>query len=513
MTIDADGTDRMDTTGPARTGRWRLAMGILMLVAAWFAWGSISGMDVIVDETAHLESWRNRHSGDLVSDYLVRKFEANQRLSPELKKTIIGIYLDHRAVRFLTYWMTDTPGYSTIAEITREVSGSSVQALRAVSALAAILSIPLLFRLGRCWADESVGFLLAVLFIAGPMVQLYAGIGRPYALMLFAQFLLLYRFTLLMTLPGTSTSTVFLAALFAQSIHYSAWFMALPIVAATGWTCWTRCKSWRGFLAGTWWYVVASVAMVGHATIAMAISPSVGGNTSFSLSGLWENLGLASPFGSLEGLGSQPGKWGSALAFLALIALGFWASLRPGKEADGRKFIAVSGLAMAILGCFIAGGAIRHLLAYLPIPLLLAAYGLRVCLGSFAKPVGGAIVVTAFLGSVLAPIDVYRRLLPDEARYSQVAGWLREQLGNTPWAVIPYYYSNPLYQYGPLPEPFLPIGDSDFNEFLAGTTGTVGRVVLTTEDLAREHAELARLDPIARFARESSDLLIFRIGP
>jgi hypothetical protein len=490
-----------------------LILSGLVALAAVFGLRTMLSYDVITDETAHLASWRNRYSGDMVSPYLVRKFADTKSISPAVRRRVVDAYLDHPPLRFMTYWLTDSPVFSTIAESVRAASGSNVHALRAVSLIAVLLTVPLLLRLGRvCW-DMDLGFWLASLFVATPMIQFYAGIGRSYALIQLTTLLLIYRYVLFVRTPGSSSRPVLLAALLAQSIHPAAWFAAFPIVVGTMAMTWHRGATIVDLIRHTWWYGCACVALLVPMAAAVIVSPSVGGNLSFGFKGLRDNLDLVNPFGALVGLDGTAFSRTSIGLFLTAICLGIWAVRQRVPRGAGITYIALSGLTSAIAGALVAGGAPRHLLVYLPVPLLVAAIGMRAILGTGTRGrlFGLAAVAAQFGVALVFPVDGYKRMLPQEGRFSVIAEWLHKTMGEADeWAAWPYYYSSPIYNYALLAEPFLPITRDDFEAHMAEERpGSL--YVLTVDSAARASPLLSRLAPVAQFTRRSGDFVVYVI--
>lgn len=496
-----------------RTVRTVIAACLLAL-AAVFGIRSMMTYDVIVDETTHLESWRNRYSGDMVSPYLVRKLAATKSLSPATRQKMVDTYLKYKPLRFLTYWLTDAPTHSTLAEIARAVSGSSVYAIRAVSLAVVLLTVLLLFKLGRlCW-DGDLGFWLATLFVAAPMIQFYAGIGRWYALVQLATFLLVYRYVLFHRNAEASSFPVLLAALFAQTVHPAQWFSVFPFVAATLAVRWRRGASIRALAGETWWYVLGSAVLVVPLVFAVKVVPFDRGVRS-GFEGLFKHLDLVSPFGAITGLGGQAWSWASIGVFLAFVGVGVWVLLQTALRGDGLSYVLIAGLIWAAIGAWVVGTTPRHVLVQLPVPLLVAAFGMRAVLGVSmpGRLCGLAAVAALFCVALAYPLDGYQRMLPGEGRFSAIAEWLRTRMRpEDEWAAWPYHYSNPIYSYARLTEPFLPISRDDFEDFVSKDDRTGSLYVLTIPNAAKASPQLSTLEPVARFPRHSGDLLIYEIA-
>ena len=320
-----------------------------------------------------------------------------------------------RVVRAVLLSDTNPPLYYLLLSAWTRLTGTGDQALRFFSLLWAVLTLPLLWRLGRDLGDRAVGWTAVVLYAWSPVSVFYSIEGRMYS-MVWCLATAIGWLTLRLARDGATPARAASWLGVAVAGLYTHYFFAFVVLAGGIWML-----LWPGRLS--------RVTLLGlGATIAMAVAPwyvQVPASLArWRVTGTW----LSSPLGwpelatrpfelawSLLAGGSQWG--GSPLVDGALAAcyvvLGSW--LLRGHKLSGLlspdRCLVWLWLAAVVLGPYAidllrhtgASRIPRYVLAALPAAMLLVAFAAQPLPGRARGIVVGLVLLgwTAGLGPIL----------------------------------------------------------------------------------------------------------------
>jgi hypothetical protein len=353
------------------------------------------------------------------------------------------------------------PFYPVLAEIIEAISHSSLVWLRIPSVIASLGTTLLLFFVGKAVDDIALGLWLAALISIGTLAQVYAGIGRPYAVAQCAIVGCLYAFVLTRQRKPVSPGYFLLAALLAQSTQWIAWAIIGPMVLyelayrfRAGTSLWTLVKQFG-------WYGIASGLLLVEMAIQLK-NPTVTAQSGIGgASGLWKLFTDSSPFLNLDSLGS----WGFHLAgilFAILVACGVASTMRPaaGQAAFGQvRAPLVVCLVCSVAAMVFVGASVRFMMTYTVMPTIFAGIGIRRLARLPSRSDWAVAGVTAFffILTFVCPEDPYRHILPSDTNWDLVGKTLASKMkSGDVWTAWPYFWADCLYRSGPLPTPALP---------------------------------------------------------
>ena len=328
------------------------------------------------------------------------------------------------------------PLYYGVAWVWARAFGYGESALRSLSALAGVLTIPMAFQAARKLVSARVGVAVAALCAGNPFLIWYSQEARSYSLLvlLSAASLLGFAYVLERPTPRRVAGWVLCSAL-ALATHYYAVVLVAPEAA---WLLY-RLRGHQSVQVG-----VGIVALCGLALIPLALSQSSTGHDSWiSGSDLGVRLHQIIPQ-FLIGTDAPARK---LLKFLAMagaaVGLGFLAWRRREPEAGGAWVgagLAVSGFGLSL--AFIAAGSdaliTRNIIGlWLPAAIAVAT-GLML-----ARPARLGLLVTAALCAIgvtatLGIASDYKLQRPDWRVLAQVLG-PRPALGGPRLILIQHY--------------------------------------------------------------------------
>jgi hypothetical protein len=434
--------------------RWlRVGVVLLVLFAAVTRLPAPWRAEVTNDELHHLESWRNRYRSDDVYPLFRERVRASASLSEGSRARALEFYALGPLAQRALFVLVDPqpPLFPLCAEAIEATTLSSLSALRLPSLLASCLALGLAFLLGRELRGPPLGLWLATLAGAGAFVQLYAGIGRPYAWAHAGVIGIALAYVRDCRRPDDGSPwRLLVVALVVQSIQWLIW----PVVGLFVLCAIARRRAQGGLrlLRWAWWYALLSCLLLVEMAVHLR-NPTISAQSSRpSLGALLEQAARGSPFASLSG----PSGWAlivGGLAFLVLLVLGAW-RLRAEVETDRWVRLGL-GLALcaSLLTPLLVGSTQRFMVGYLTLPSLAAALGAAWLAGRRVAP-AVCVVLGLLIGTaILRPLDPYE-WFPRETQWSQIATKLQAEHGREPWATYPYFFANCLYRYrGDLPDP------------------------------------------------------------
>ncbi|MBA3733740.1 MAG: glycosyltransferase family 39 protein [Actinobacteria bacterium] len=313
----------------------------------------------------------------------------------------------------------------------------TAEAVRWVSVLFALATVPLCYDLTWRIAGRSAGLLAAGLAATSQFLLIYGTFGRMYSLFAFASALGVDLFVRALARPTRRTAVSAAAsALLPLTVHPFGAFLFAAEAAVALWL-------WRGRSPRT------AAPVLG---IALLVVPLLLGDLRLSdryvpEAGQSLDGGTSAGAATLHALGGAAGGRGVALAaFVLLAAVGVFTLARrnPAIAALASLTIAAPPVALAVAS---ASGLTtdrlgpRHLIFMLPLWIALVAAGAS-RLGALLPRAAGAAALAAVVGAAaLAPASVSEpRVIPTGAKRAvrAPAEWLRTQI--TPGAVL-YPYS------------------------------------------------------------------------
>jgi len=320
------------------------------------------------------------------------------------------------------------------------------EALRWVSVIFALATVPLCYDLVRRIEGRTAGLVAAALAATSQLLLVYGTFGRMYSLFAFASALSADAFVCALRTPRRRTALVAAAAaLVPLAVHPFGAFLLGAEAAVALWL-------WRGRNVRA----AVPVLMVGALAIPLLLAdlrlseryaPEAGRNL---------DSGMPAADAALRALGGAAGGTGLVLwAFVLLAGAGAFvlARQRPAIAVLALLAVAVPPPALALLSALEVGSdrlSPRHLIFLLPLWIMLVAVGAAraaACL-PFAARVAALVAVVA--AAVLAPSAVSEpRTIPTgtERAVSAPSAWLAERI--TPGDV--------LYPYSPLFLATLPV--------------------------------------------------------
>jgi len=254
------------------------------------------------------------------------------------------------------------------------VFGSSEAALRGLSVLCGVLSIPVVVALGRRLFGEREGLVAGVLFVLSAFIVQYEQTARSYAMLVLLVLLSMYFFVLELEQPSRlSAAGLVVASVLAVYAHYFAVLVLLveagAALAIRGRSAWNRR-----------WLLLACAVAIGLIPAYLAADPgSTSGGGIPGLSGLsWI------PHSSLAALPALVWDLNGRNAILAGVLVGFalyaiWVGARSGRRWPsllvGAWFVAP--IALAFLVSLAKPIFVEYYLIFtLPALLILAAAGI-----------------------------------------------------------------------------------------------------------------------------------------
>jgi hypothetical protein len=509
--------DSSDSTAGSvfRSTGWafRIAAGLVIVLCALrlaAPWRFV----VINDEMHHLESWRNRYRTDNIYPMFMDRLEKTHRLSPKRLELVWKVYRSSPIIQRGIIVLVDPqpPIFPVMAECIEAVTHSSLIALRLPSMLSSLAAIGFAYLLGARVKDRSTGLWMAGLLAMGALGQAYAGIGRPYAMAQAAVVAFLYFFVREQQENNPTPRRLWLAALVAQAVQWMAWAIVGPLVV------WELVRRYRAgarlptLIKQTWWYALLSLILLCEMAVQLA-NPTISrqaGNVGVSM--IWGQLCIASPFDHLASFGDGGFQLGG-LIFLYLILLGVMVIL-----FEGSGLLRTSpwplGIAMAstLLAMLVIGSAMRFMMTYILVPLLLASLGARwVCRREAISNSVLAVVTAIFvLLTLFHPDDPFNQILAGDTYYDQVAQRIKAELKpGGGWMAVPYFLANDVYRYGPFPEPCQPQVLADIQPCLDNRSTQAPTLVLIYDTDIRHLGQV----PVLRRWNYRNGVVLLEIPP
>jgi len=266
------------------------------------------------------------------------------------------------------------PLYYALAWVWTQLTGTGEFALRSLSALAGVATVPVAYLLGVELRGRRAGVLAAALVAVNPMLLWYSQEARSYALLAFFTALAALYFVRSTASRGRQDLTLWgVAAALALATHYFAIF---PIVLEAALLVWRR---GRAALAGLWIVALAALALAPLAIHQMSLGHAEWiGDRSLGHR-LWE-AGVTFVVGETGDIISRPETVLPAVVSLIAIAVALLLLAGRGDRGERRAgglmlALAAAGVAVPLLLALISPGKdyviARNLLPAL-VPLLVA---------------------------------------------------------------------------------------------------------------------------------------------
>lgn len=167
------------------------------------------------------------------------------------------------AIDFQTHVEVNPPLYHSLLWVWIKLFGDGEAAIRLLSALAGIATIPVVFAIGRRLHSARAGLLAALLTATSPLLVHYSQEARPYALTaLFGTLSVLF---LLRVLDEPTRRSLVLWTLVSAAALATSYFAGFLLVAEVAWLLWTRRGELRPLLPA-----VGAIALVGIALLPLA---------------------------------------------------------------------------------------------------------------------------------------------------------------------------------------------------------------------------------------------------
>ncbi len=448
-----------------------LALGLLIVLALGTRLPAPWRTEVLGDEMLHLESWRNHYRTSDVMPLFRTRLERHPSIPAAWKSTLLHLYHTNPLFRRVPFLVGDppSPAFNVVSETSEILSHSSLLALRLPSVVCSLLALLVAYAIGRELWDDALGLWVAALLALGPVAQIFAGIGRPHTLSQVALFGVILMFVREQRRGYESPWRFLLVCLLAQTTHWAGWAVIGPLVVSELVRRWISEVSLGRLFRQSWWYALGSVVLLGILKLFVLVTSATAANVGYpGARTLWGYLCITSPFGHLAGFGTV-GLTLSGVMFIALVALGVHTTFeRDSRLREFRWPFLATLVSSAISACAMCAGT-RHMLLYVPIPIVLAGIGARRLFGRPSASYAALVAVLA-IGTLLSLFyteDPYRYVLTNDARYSAVARDLRARMapGDT-WVSLPYFLAMPLYREHAFPEPAMPLNETEFHEFL-----------------------------------------------
>ncbi|MFP8878222.1 MAG: glycosyltransferase family 39 protein [Myxococcota bacterium] len=484
----------LNASGTARA--WMVAAAVLIAVVTAETRLSAPWRVIFTnDELHHIESWRHRYRTDDIYPMVVTKVERSGLLNDRQFELFESFYnlgpLAQRALAVV--FEIQPPSFPVLAEVIEAITHSNLIALRSLSVVASLAAVLLMWLIGRRLQDDLLGFFMAGLLAIGPLTQVYAGLGRPYALAQAGLLGAIYVFIRERSVKRSSPRRFLLAALLAQTTQWIVWAEVGPLVLVELWQRWREGSSLPKLLRQSWWYGVLSVLLL--CEMAFHMATNVQTLKYFGRSGVLSHIAMGSPFAHLASFGDV-GLFAGGLALLGLMLLGAVAFGR-----DDRASLELRvGLIGALLGSVVAPLMIAtnysFSVTFCVVPTMFAAIGLR---SLFARPQLGFATVVAIVSAFgllgwVHPEQPHTRILDhDSPEYDEIAIRLASELGpNDRWTAFPYFKANCLYPFADLPEPDWAISFDEFRE-LVRNRKTSGSYFIVIRQIHHPKPELVEL--------------------
>lgn len=311
------------------------------------------------------------------------------------------------------------------------------EAVRWVSVLFALATVPLCYDLARRIAGRGAGLVAAGLAATSQLLLIYGTFGRMYSLFAFASALAADLFVRALDRPSRRTAAAAaISALLPLTVHpFGAFLFGAEAVVAL----WL----WRGRSART----AAPTLLIALLAVPLLLSDVRLSDRYAPEAGQSLNSGTSAVAAAVHALGGAAGGRGVALAaFVLLAAAGMFALARdkPVVAALAAVTISVPPVALAVAS---AAGLTtdrlgpRHLIFMLPLWIALIATGASRLGALLPRTARIALLAAVVAAGALAPTAVSEpRAIPTGAKHAVTApaDWLRTQL--TPGAVL-YPYS------------------------------------------------------------------------
>lgn len=409
------------------------------------------------DEMHHLKSWRNRYGTNDIYPMFIQRLEETKSLTPAKLARVKRIYAASPLIQRGLIVLVDPqpPTFPIMAEAIEWISNSSLIALRLPSALASLATIVIVFVLGRRLKDNSLGLWMAAMMTVGTLGQVYAGIGRPYALAQCGIAACLLCFVLCRQQKPASPWRLLVAAIIAQSLQWMAWSVVGPIALGEIICRFREGTPLRILIKQTAWYVVASVLLLGEMLVQLRNPTITGQSGTKSLADYWNMVCVSSPFAHFASFGHACDVC-SGLLYLFFMVCGMISLTRRNDGDLAIRATLFGALLGGIVAMVLAGSSVRFMMTYAFMPTVFAAIGGRWLLHD---SVTSNLTITALLAALGAltffhPENPYDRIFGDDIPYEPVAHQLARFLGaDSCWTAYPYYRANCLYRGAKLPVP------------------------------------------------------------
>jgi mannosyltransferase len=298
------------------------------------------------------------------------------------------------------------PLYYCLAWLWARIFGYAEAGLRSLSALAGVLTVPVMYGAATRLVSRRAGVIAAALTACNPLLIWYSQEARSYALLVMLSALSLLAFASVLSDPRARTVGAWvLASALALATHYYAFLIVVPEGA---WLLWTF-RARREVLAG-----IAVVGACGLALIPLALSQNGTGNANWI-----GKIALAPRLGQLFGQFTV-GFGGPAHELLdrvaeaiALIAV----ALVVRRRSSARGAVLAGGLVAAglILNLLLVAGGVddlitRNVLALWPPAAVLVAGGLAVAplrsvVGGAGAALTGVLCAFGIAGGIAVAVD------------------------------------------------------------------------------------------------------------
>ncbi len=529
----------MPSDGPARyavpvsarpRGIWFVVAAVL--VAAFAVGTRLAApwrLSVTNDEMRHLECWRNQYRTDDIFPLFLEKLERGGWLAGDRLEMVRDFYESGPLAQRACLVLVDghPPFLPVLAEIIEAVTHSNLAAARLPSALASLLSVFLMYRLGRALVEPTLGLWLAALLAISLIAEIYAGIARPYALAQCGTILAFLVFVREQQASHRSPWRLWLAVLFAQSLHWLTWALVGPLVLIE---LVRRLRAGQGIgslFRQTWWYALISVSILGLLAVHLS-NPGISEvETHNRWLALWTHFAVASPFAAIDHVLSigpfalfSPAAL--ALLFMALFGFGCVVADRQYRAAHENAAIALPGVRLGLILLVITSAIApialftgpRFMLIFVTGFIVFAGIGAHWLLRPRIVAQTGVVVLLLAFGvlRIARPANPYDMVLWNETDYRPIAAHLKASLApGDAWCAYPYFWGDCLYPYGPLPAPVRPYSDAEFAAFLDTLPRPGGATYVLMKG---RHAELYRTVRRADEQQEFfNDFVVSRIPP
>jgi hypothetical protein len=504
-------------TTEASTGGWRragLAIATLVVFTAVTRLAAPWRIDITVDEAHHhLESWNHRYRTTDIYPLFLQRLDTQRRIPPKLADLGRWFYHTGALAQRSLIVLNDPqpPTFPVLAEIVEAVTHSNMLVMRLISVAASAAAVWLMYLAGVELRDRRLGLTMASLLAIGALGQIYAGIGRPYAMAQCAMVGLLWAFAHERRVARPTPRRFLLAALLAQSVQWFIWPVAGVLVAGEVIHRLRQGQPWRALLGQGWWYLLGSALLVGYMGLQL-LNPTVSEQAErYKLAVILTNFGYAGPFAHLGGLG-----WGWLMAGLAVMAAltagGAAVALWRKESLNVGRWSLLAALAVSILAPLAVAPHWRFLLTFMVVPIAFAGIGL--CAITRADRITYPVLAVLLAGFLalwqLRPLDTYLVFYGD-THFPRIARQLAAELrpGDV-WAAYPYHYKDTLYRFAALPEPARTSTQAELEAFLRDRPKEASTFILATEECIRNTPLLQSAQTRGRFV---NGFLLLRLEP